>query len=138
MNLYEALKSGTSEEELSKAFSEELKEATTRIAKEKEKIERNKQQLTSARELLADALVEYMEALFGIEYNETYCELIEIILKSYEEEATKSILNLSKELNDFFNIKDKKIKTNTEDIAAIANTNTIDDEIINQFLKSLK
>ena len=79
-----------------------------------------------------------MEALFGIEYNETYCELIEIILKSYEEEATKSILNLSKELNDFFNIKDKKIKTNTEDIAAIANTNTIDDEIINQFLKSLK
>ena len=55
MELYEALKNGTSIEELKTAFDKELKEASARIEQEKE----NDDKLKKARKALMDAIAAY-------------------------------------------------------------------------------
>ena len=58
MDLYEALKAGTSEEELLKAFHKDLDEANARIAAEEEAAA-DKEYLADCRECLAEAILEY-------------------------------------------------------------------------------
>lgn len=69
MELYEALKNGTSKEDLIKAFTEELNAATAKIEEDKAaEIEKQKQdkKIADARQKATDALNEYFK-LLGIE-----------------------------------------------------------------------
>lgn len=133
MDLYEALKAGTSEEELLKAFHKDLEEATARIAKEEEEAA-DQEYLNVCREYLADAILDYAYAIFGEELDESEScseEYIIEILKNYEKEM-KQFVDLSNKLHE--NLKDIKNKNKDKDFIS----NGIDDDIISQFLKSLR
>lgn len=159
MDLYEALKSGTSEEELLKMFHKDLDAATARITKEKEAEEKaaaDAEYLSDCRECLAEAIIEYAEAFLG----EGSCTLAidETInlLKEFEKEMKKA-----KEFSDKMNEtltkakKENKKPAGTGFFAHLINdsdepwryttsshnkskTAEDDDDIIAAFLKSLK
>lgn len=137
MDLYEALKAGTSEEELLKAFYKDLDEANARIAAEQEAAA-DKEYLTDCRECLAEAIVEYAEALFGEDFDESFsAESVIENLKGFEKEVkrAKQAIAFSKKLDKILE------KTKSEDKKPIGikiTTGSIDDDIIAQFLKSLK
>lgn len=134
MDLYEALKAGTSAEELLKAFHKDLDEANARIAAEQEAAA-DKEYLTDCRECLAEAIIEYAEALFGEDLDESFStESVVKTLKGFEEEAKQTIA-FSKKLDKILE------KTKSEDkkpIGIKVTTGSIDDDIIARFLKSLK
>lgn len=134
MDLYEALKAGTSAEELLKAFHKDLDEANARIAAE-QKAAADKEYLADCRERLAEAIIEYTEALFGEDLDESFStESVVKTLKGFEKEAKQTIA-FSKKLDKILE------KTKSEDkkpIGIKVTTGSIDDDIIAQFLKSLK
>ena len=134
MDLYEALKAGTSEEELLKAFHKDLDEANARIAAEEEAAA-DKEYLANCRECLAEAIIEYTKALLGDDLDESISiEYIIKLLKEFEEDM-KQTVTFSKKLNKVFE------KTNNEPIGIKDTTRSVvddDDDIITQFLKSLK
>ena len=134
MDLYEALKAGTSAEELLRAFHRDLDEANVRIAAE-QKAAADKEYLTDCRERLAEAIIEYAEALFGEDLDESFStESVVKTLKGFEKEAKQTIA-FSKKLDKILE------KTKSEDkkpIGIKVTTGSIDDDIIAQFLKSLK
>lgn len=131
MNLYEALKAGTSEEELLKAFHKDLNEANARIKAEQQKIA-NQKKYDDCREHLAKALVEYAETCFDKKSDESFSvDSVVKILKEFEKEMKQAI--------DFSNKLDKIFeKTKNDNPYVKITTHTIDDDIINEFLKSLK
>ena len=136
MDLYEALKAGTSEEELLKAFHKDLDEANARIAAEEEAAA-DKEYLADCREYLAEAILEYTKALLGEDLDESISvkSVIET-LKGFEEDV-KRIVTLSKKLDK---ILEKAKSENKKPVGIKATTRSIDDDddIIAQFLKSLK
>ena len=138
MDLYEALKAGTSAEELLKAFHKDLDEANARIAAEQKEAAADKEYLTDCRECLAEAIIEYAEALFGEDLDESFsAESVIENLKGFEKEAkrAKQAIAFSKKLDKILE------KTKSEDkkpIGIKVTTGSIDDDIIAQFLKSLK
>ena len=123
MDLYEALKAGTSEEELLRAFHKDLDQANARIAAEEEAAA-NEEYLTDCRDQLVEALVEYVEALLGEDLNESLP--VDYVIKSLKE-FEKEIKNIIT-----FNKKDKK----TASIKIT--TSPSDNDIIANFIKSLK
>ena len=136
MDLYEALKAGTSEEELLKAFHKDLDEANARIAAE-QKTAADKEYLDTCREDLAEAIIEYTEALLGEDLDESISvKSVAETFKGFEEDV-KQTVTLSKKLDKMLKeakSEDKKpvgIKVTTRSIDD-------DDDIIAQFLKSLK
>ena len=137
MDLYEALKAGTSAEELLKAFHKDLDEANARIAAEQEAAA-DKEYLADCRECLAEAIMEYAEALFGEDLDESFStESVIENLKGFEKEAkrAKQAIAFSKKLDKILE------KTKSEDkkpVGIKVTTRSIDDDIIAQFLKSLK
>ena len=131
MDLYEALKSGTSEEELLKAFHKDLDEAKEHIAAEQEA---DKEYLTDCRECLADAIIDYAEALLGENLDESFSvESIIETLEEFEKEMEQTI-NLSKRLDKIF----EKAKSEDKEPVGIKATIYSDDDIITKFLKGLK
>lgn len=138
MDLYEALKAGTSEEELLKAFYKDLDEANARIAAEQEAAA-DKEYLTDCRERLAEAIVEYAEALFGEDFDESFsAESVIENLKGFEKEEkeAKQTIAFSKKLDK---ILEKTKSENKKPVGIKVTTRSIDDDdIIAQFLKSLK
>ena len=85
MDLYDALKTGASPEELLKTFHKELNEVKARIAEEKE------DHLEESRQWLAEAIIGYLEVLFDKE-REDYLETINFtieMLKEFEKEVMK-------------------------------------------------
>ena len=70
MDLYEALKAGTSEEELLKEFHKDLDEANARIAAEEEAAA-DKEYLANCRDSLTEAILEYTKALLGEDLDES-------------------------------------------------------------------
>ena len=125
MDLYDALKTGTTPEELLKTFHQELDEAKTRIAEEK------KDHLEEHRQWLAEAILEYLEALFDKERGD-YLEIIDLIieiLKEFEKEVMKQNATPSWKTNEIL----KKVVSENKII-----TIDVDDKIISDFLKSLK
>lgn len=139
MDLYEALKAGTSAEELLKAFHKDLDEANARIAAEQEEeAAADKEYLADCRECLTEAIIEYAEALFGEDLDESFsAESVIENLKGFEKEAkrAKQAIAFSKKLDKILE------KTKSEDkkpIGIKVTTRSIDDDIIAQFLKSLK
>ena len=135
MDLYEALKAGTSAEELLKAFHKDLDEANARIAAEQEAAA-DKEYLTDCRECLAEAIIEYTKAFLGKDFDESFSAESEIeILKGFEKEMEQTI-TFSKKLDKI--LKEAKSE-NKKPVGIKVTTRSIDDDdIIAQFLKSLK
>lgn len=124
MDLYEALKAGTSAEDLLKAFHDDLNKANARIAEEKAAAE--ERHLDECRALLAEAVLDYAEALLG-EIDGTYTtKEIKEVLKDFEKEM-KPTLDFCEKLNKY-----------TKDDDNLKNLFDTDDDIINTFLNKLK
>ena len=139
MDLYEALKSGTSEDELQKSFDEELAKARMRIAAEKKKEEEEslkkakQQQVDYCREALAESILEYADSLFGSDVFAIYpIEDVEKELKNFEKEVD----NLKDLLSTFDDLL-KKVDVETPSLKAKKSSRS-DDDIIQSFLESLK
>lgn len=138
MDLYEALKNGTSAEELLNAFHKDLDDATARIAAEAAEAELVDKQLAHYRNNLADAVANYSNALgekMGTDFEPLSSEEVEKFLITFEEEL-KETFSLSKRLDNFF--KETKRKENKKPEVKIAGFCNSDDDIINRFLKNLK
>ena len=138
MDLYEALKAGTSEEELLKAFHKDLDEANARIAAE-QKTAADKEYLDTCREDLAETILAYTEALLGKDMDDSISfESIVDILKGFEKEIEHTIA-LSKRLDK---ILEKAKSENKKPVGIEVTTHSVendnDDDIITQFLKSLR
>ena len=135
MDLYEALKAGTSEEELLKAFHKDLDEANARIAAEEEAAA-DKEYLADCRECLAEAIIEYVKAFLGEDLDESFSvESVVETLEGFEKEMEQTVA-FSKKL-------DKMLKeTKSEDkkpVGIKVTTHSVnDDDVIAKFLKSLK
>ena len=136
MDLYEALKAGTSEEELLKAFHKDLDEANARIAAEQEATA-DKEYLANCRDSLAEAILEYTEALLGDDLDDSISvESVIETLKGFEEDVKRTV-TFSKKLDK---ILEKAKSENKKPVGIKVTTRSIDDDddIIAQFLKSLK
>ena len=133
MDLYEALKAGTSAEELLRAFHKDLDEANARIAAEEEAAA-DKEYLADCRDSLAEAIIEYAKAFLGEDLDESFSvKSVVETLEGFEKEM-EHVIAFSKKLNKVFE------KTNNEPIGIKVTTRSVDDDddIITQFLKSLK
>ena len=135
MDLYEALKAGTSAEELLKAFHKDLDEANARIAAEEEAAA-DKEYLADCRECLAEAIIEYAKAFLGEDLDESFSvKSVVETLEGFEKEMEQAVA-FSKKLDKMLekakneNKKPVKIKVTTRSIN--------DDDVIAQFLESLK
>ena len=135
MDLYEALKAGTSAEELLKAFHKDLDEANARITAEQEAAA-DKEYLTDCRECLAEAIIEYAKAFLGEDLDESFSvESVVETLEGFEKEMEQTI-TFSKKLDK---ILEKAKSENKKPVGIKVTTRSIDDDdIIAQFLKSLK
>ena len=135
MDLYEALKAGTSEEELLKAFYKDLGEANARIAAEEEAAA-DKEYLADCREYLAEAILEYTKALLGEDLDESISvKSVTETLKGLEEDV-KQTVTLSKKLDKI--LKEAKSE-NKKPVGIKGTTRSIDDDdIIAQFLNNLR
>ena len=136
MDLYEALKAGTSEEELLKAFHKDLDEANARIAAEQETTA-DKEYLANCRDSLVEAVLEYTKALLGEDLDESISvKSVTETLKELEEDVKRAV-TLSKKLDK---ILEKAKSENKKPVGIKATTRSIDDDddIIAQFLNSLK
>lgn len=125
MDLYEALKDGTSADELVATFNKELEAAKAKLKEENEA----EQMLSYHRGCLADAIYDYISALTGAETLSFTIPEIEKELKSIEKELDP-VLTL---LSGFVEPKEEDYKFfKTE-----SKTKT-DGEILAEFIKSLK
>lgn len=129
MDLYEALKNGTSTDDLIAAFRKDLDAAVERVAAEKAADQQAlTEYLNECRDYLADAICEYAYALFGDEVEDdlTFDDIVKL-LKTFEKDMT-SLVEISKSLKKeaskkpFYNCSCSKE----------------DDDIITAFIKSLK
>lgn len=151
MDLYEALKQGTSSDELVDAFYRDLNTAKTRIKEEEaQKLEEEKktaemqEYLEIARENFANAMLEYTAALTGyfdlVEDSATYDSMMVIIedllggLEADFVENKKSTKNAKTNTNT----KDKSKDKNTKNFFNLKQPEKSDEEIIRAFLETLK
>ena len=118
MDLYEALKAGTSPDELERKFQEELAAARKKYYAEED--------LNDTREELAAEIIDYLTLVLGKEFvkDVSIKDIVEI-LKSMEKDL-KTGYNVLKKL-------DKNMKT-----SGSLFINKSDEDIINAFLKGLK
>ena len=135
MDLYEALKAGTSAEELLKAFHKDLDEANARIAAEEEAAA-DKEYLADCRECLAEAIIEYAKAFLGEDLDESFSvESVVETLEGFEKEMEQAVA-FSKKLDKM--LKEAKSE-NKKPVGIKVTTRSIDDDdVIAKFLKSLK
>ena len=135
MDLYEALKAGTSAEELLKAFHKDLDEANARIIEEQEAEQEAKERLTDCRECLAEAIIEYAKAFFDEDLDKSISvESVIETLEGFEKEMEQTI-TLSKKLDK---ILEKAKSEDKKPVIKITTHSVDDDDIIAQFIKSLK
>ncbi len=133
MNLYEALKAGTSPEELLETFHRDLDEANARIAAEQEAAEEAKNEaLKDARTTLAKSILFYADTILGEDCSDILSvEEIESILIQYENEMKNTI--------DIFNMISKTPpQKKKKSIIKTINNSEDDTKIIYDFIKSLK
>jgi hypothetical protein len=135
MDLYEALKAGTSAEELLKAFHKDLDEANARIAAEQE-VTANKEYIANCRNDLAEAIIEYTKALLGEDLDDSIsAESVVETLEGFEKEMEQAVA-FSKKLDKML---EKAKNEGKKPVGIKVTTRSIDDDdIIAQFLKSLK
>lgn len=151
MDLYEALKSGLSADELQNQFMTDLAAAKARYKKEEdEKKEAEKQQraeeLNELRSIVAGDLEEYFEMVFGKENCKNLtAETIEQELRDLESSWEKS-LNWIKSWDDLDKIWNTVLSKNKSETKEKKPEKKIvfdtkfrtDDDIIKEFLDSLK
>lgn len=137
MNLYEALKAGTSTKELVDNFYKDLSEASKRITEEKKKkmaeeAAAKKEELKSFRSALINAALDYTRKYTEIILHEKMeDEEIETLAKEFEQ----ILVNSEKEMESLASLSEKDIFKNKN----IKIFNSLDDnDIINDFLRSLK
>lgn len=118
MDLYEALKAGTSADELERKFQEELDAARKKYYAEED--------LNDTREELAEEIIEYLTLVLGKEFvkDVSVKDVVEV-LKSME-----------KDLKTGYNVI-KKLDKNMEASGSLS-IDKSDEDIINAFLKGLK
>lgn len=133
MDLYEALKAGSSAEDLLTAFHKELDAAQTRINEEEDAIA-NQEYLADCRADLADAILNYTEALCGDSVDDITPESIEEILIGLEKEM-EGLVSASKKLDKV--LADAKREGKKPVGVKVIHTET-DDGILQRFLNSLK
>jgi len=135
MDLYEALKAGTSAEELLKAFHKDLDEANARIAAEEEAAA-DKEYLADCRECLAEAIIEYAKAFLGEDLDESFSvKSVVETLEGFEKEMEQAVA-FSKKLDKML---EKAKSENKKPVGIKVTTHSIDDDdVIAKFLKSLK
>ena len=135
MDLYEALKAGTSAEELLKAFHKDLDEANARIIAEQEAAA-DKEYLADCRECLAEAIIECAKAFLGEDLDEPFSvKSVVETLEGFEKEMEQAVA-FSKKLDK---ILEKAKSENKKPVGIKVTTRSIDDDdIIAQFLNSLK
>lgn len=132
MDLYQALKSGDSADNLLQTFLMDLDKAQERVKKEKE--DQKTRQLKFQREKLADSLIDYFNALSKYSFS-----------KVERDECKKAIVdtlaNSEKGLSEYF---DKEMLLAREQEKKEEKTNSLkfdycfsDNDIINNFLKTL-
>ena len=133
--LFRSLKAGTSEEELLKAFHKDLDEANARIAAEEEAAA-DKEYLADCRNSLAEAIIEYAKALLGEDLDESFSvKSVVETLEGFEKEMKQAVA-FSKKLDKML---EKTKSENKKPVGIKVTTRSIDDDdIIAQFLKSLK
>lgn len=155
MDLYEALKSGTSPDELIKTFNKDLEEARAkverdeRLARLKKELEEKKAKmqqaeeekkekaLTARRDSLATALKDYVETVFpDVEADEQLSvEEIADMFKAVEEEMN-NLLGFTKYLKKL-NKLDSRYDLDSNMFKTLECSSPCDDDIIKRFLKSL-
>ena len=118
MDLYEALKAGTSPDELERKFQEELAAARKKYYAEED--------LNDTREELAAEIIEYLSLVLGKEFVKDFNrkDIVEL-LKSMEKDLKTGY--------DVFKKLDKNMK-----VSGSLSLDKSDEDIINAFLKSLK
>ena len=116
MDLYEALKAGTSKEQLQETFKKELEEATMRLAAEAAETET----LNNSREKLIDAIIDYTQTYYNEQFDTSN-------MKKY---INKILLEYEKDLDNWRKI-DKPINTHK------IKKKPTDDDIIFDFIKNL-
>jgi len=115
MELYEALKNGTSKEDLIKAFTEELNAATARLEEDKaaeQEKQKKEEEIAAARAKATEALEDYYN-LLGIDAKIDFSEALNL----------DSLNTMFKELG--------KVWQRTKPISAS------DEDIISKFIRSL-
>lgn len=138
MDLYEALKSGTSADTLLNKFYEDLDIALEKIKKEEEQKQKTLE-LDNVRNDFINALIKYINTLLEIpevstKESDTCKEVIFNALMDFEREI-KDSLKICESIADIFN-QEKKEQKSSDTIKF--NTDTIDTNIIKDFLKTLK
>jgi len=118
MDLYEALKAGTSPDELERKFQEELAAARKKYYAEED--------LNDTREELAAEIIEYLSLVLGKEFVKDFSvkDIVEM-LKSME-----------KDLKTGYDVLKKLDRNKT--ITGSLSIDKSDEDIINAFLKELK
>ena len=131
MDLYEALKAGTSAEELLAAFHKDLDAAQTRIDEE---TSADQEYLADCRTELADAILNYTEALCEDWTGDLTIESVEEILIGLEKELEGPLSTLKK-LDKILSKKEGKKPVGVKVIHTEVND---DDDILQRFLNNLK
>ena len=127
MELYEALKSGTSADDLETAFRAELAAAQERLDQEQQELENREAEtayLEDCRSELAEALYDYVVALIGEDSDITIDEIEDKLLEI--EKEVMSLYKVSKKLEKSFNVLKRQNKQSVSD-----------DDIISKFLRNM-
>ena len=137
MDLYEALKSGTSADTLLNKFYEDLDIALEKIKEEEQK--KKILELDNVRNDFINVLIKYISTLLEIpevstKESDTCKEIIFNALMEFEKEI-KDGLKICESITDIFNQEKKEQKSSN---TIKFNTDTIDTSIIKDFLKTLK
>ena len=137
MDLYEALKSGTSADALLNKFYEDLDIALEKIKKEEEQ-KKKTLELDNDRNDLINALIKYINTLLetpkvSTKESDMCKEMIFNALIDFEREI-KDSLKICEDITGIFNQEKEKKPSDKINF----NTDTIDTSIIKDFLKTLK
>ena len=148
MDLYEALKNGTSIEELENAFRTDLQNAEARLKQEQEakrnaeKLKRiEEENLAESRENLATAFVTYMDDFFKGKYDAfTFDDALKML--SEFEKQMKTFASFFEKFEQLEKQeekeKNKEAKEKTQKPVIKISHSTFDDDIIRKFLDDLK
>lgn len=146
MELYEALKSGTSLEELEAAFRDQVKKAQERIAKEKadqEEEKRKNLKLAHQRTELAKTMLNYIALILDEDptaFSDSTKDIEQKLLECEEDvkKLSKVKTNLEKTFDQIDNEIGRKKPVYTNPLSKFMKDVDVDDDIIKAFLKGLK
>ena len=146
MELYEALKSGTSLEELEAAFRDQVKKAQERIAKEKaeqEEKDRKNLKLAHQRTEFAKSMINYIALILDedpIGFADSTKEIEQKLLELEEDlkKLSKITPNLKKTFDQINSEIGRKKSTSVDPLSKLMSNVDVDDDIIKAFLEGLK